>query len=117
MNALRASLVLAGVLALVLAPPLFAQAPNFDDKVTGFLTANIGGLPADARDGTALRRQAARFGFAGCAAQPRVARPAVHGAGERAHAARARRQPAARPVRAQGRETGGGGRGGQPARN
>ena len=54
MSALRASLVLAGVLALVLAPPLFAQTPNFDDKVTGFLTANIGGMPADAWNGTSL---------------------------------------------------------------
>jgi len=54
MNALRASLALAGVVALVLAPPLFAQAPNFDDKATGFLTANIGGMPADAWNGTSL---------------------------------------------------------------
>ncbi|MGZ5908007.1 MAG: hypothetical protein ACXWKQ_21865, partial [Reyranella sp.] len=45
---------MAGVLGLVLAPPLFAQAPNFDDKTTGFLTANIGGLPADAWIGTSL---------------------------------------------------------------
>jgi hypothetical protein len=54
MNALRASLVIAGVLGLVLAPPLLAQAPNFDDKTTGFLTANIGGMPADAWNGTSL---------------------------------------------------------------
>jgi hypothetical protein len=54
MTALRASRLVAGVLGLVLAGPLLAQVPNFDDKPTGFLTAQIGGMPADAWNGTSL---------------------------------------------------------------
>lgn len=54
MNALRASLAVAAVLGLVLARPLLAQAPNFDDKPTGFLTVRTGGMPADAWNGTSL---------------------------------------------------------------
>jgi hypothetical protein len=54
MIALRASRLVAGVLGLALASPLFAQAPNFDDKPTGFLTVRTGGMPADAWKGTSL---------------------------------------------------------------
>ena len=74
MNASRASLLAAGAAAASLvASPLFAQAANFDDKPTGFLTAQTGGMPADAWNGTSLgHRQAAGFGTAGRAAQPRA---------------------------------------------
>ena len=54
MIALRASLLAAGMLGLVVASPLFAQAVNFDDKPTGFLTVQTGGMPADAWNGTSL---------------------------------------------------------------
>ena len=37
-----------------MASPLFAQAANFDDKPTGFLTVQTGGMPADAWNGTSL---------------------------------------------------------------
>jgi hypothetical protein len=54
MNALRTSLAIAAGLSLVLAPPIFAQAPNFDDKITGFLTVRTGGMPADSWASTSL---------------------------------------------------------------
>jgi hypothetical protein len=54
MIASRASLLAAGVLGIVVASPLFAQSANFDDKPTGFLTVQTGGMPADAWNGTSL---------------------------------------------------------------
>ena len=51
MIALRASLLAAGMLGLVVASPLFAQAVNFDDKPTGFLTVQTGGV-SDAKNST-----------------------------------------------------------------
>lgn len=54
MNALRASVAAAALLAVVAVQPLSAQVPNFDDKSTGFLTIQTGGMPADAWNGTSL---------------------------------------------------------------
>ena len=54
MNALRVSLLVAGVLSLVPASSLLAQVPNVDDKPSGFLTVQTGGMPADAWNGTSL---------------------------------------------------------------
>jgi hypothetical protein len=51
---MKSALTCALGLVLALATPAFAQAPSFDDKTTGFLTANIGGMPADAWNGTSL---------------------------------------------------------------
>jgi hypothetical protein len=54
MNALRASLALAAAIATLSAQPLAAQSYNFDDKPTGFLTVQTGGMPADSWKGTSL---------------------------------------------------------------
>src|SRR5262252_8740546 len=54
MNALRASLALAAVIAALSAQPLAAQTYNFDDRATGFLTVQTGGMPADSWKGTSL---------------------------------------------------------------
>jgi hypothetical protein len=53
MIALRASFAAAVALTLV-APLATAQTPNFDDRVTGFLSVRTGGMPADAWSGTSL---------------------------------------------------------------
>src|SRR5215470_5509083 len=53
MNALRAKAVGVAVLSL-LAAPVWSQAANFDDKPTGFLTVQTGGMPADSWAGTSL---------------------------------------------------------------
>ena len=91
---------------------------QFDDFPTGFLRPATGGMPADAWKRHAARHgQAAGLGAARRAAQPGAARPAVQGDGERAGDARARRQPAAHPVRAQGRQARGHGRGREPERD
>src|SRR5881394_3149301 len=49
----RAGFVIAAVV-LVGAMAAAAQAPNFDDRPTGFLTAQNGGMPPDAWNGTSL---------------------------------------------------------------
>ena len=58
MNALRADILArvaaAALLGVVMASPVRAQATNFDDKPTGFLTVRTGGMPADAWAGTSL---------------------------------------------------------------
>src|SRR5262245_24598824 len=62
MNALRADIVArlaaAALLGLAATPvaaaPAWAQATNFDDKPTGFLTVRTGGMRADAWAGTSL---------------------------------------------------------------
>ncbi len=54
MTALRASLAAIAVLGFLVALPVSAQAPNFDDKPTGFLTVRTGGMAADAWNGTSL---------------------------------------------------------------
>ncbi len=52
MNASRVSLALVAVLALGAAAS--AQTVNFDDRVTGFVSAQTGGMAADAWNGTTL---------------------------------------------------------------
>jgi hypothetical protein len=54
MNVLRVSLLVAGLVLAVSAAEAPAQVANFDDRPTGFLTARIGGMPADAWNGTSL---------------------------------------------------------------
>jgi hypothetical protein len=55
MSALRVSFASAVLLGLTLAvAPAMAQAVNFDDVPTGFLTTRTGGMPADAWNGTSL---------------------------------------------------------------
>lgn len=55
MNASRASLVVATLLAGALAAAsVHSQSINFDAKPTGFLSARTGGMPADAWNGTSL---------------------------------------------------------------
>jgi hypothetical protein len=41
-------------IAVLVAPPLAAQTINFDDRPTGFLTVQTGGMPADSWKGTSL---------------------------------------------------------------
>ena len=53
MNALRVKAVALALLGLCTAP-LLAQTANFDDKPTGFLTVQTGGMPADSWAGTSL---------------------------------------------------------------
>ncbi len=53
MNVSRARLVIAAAV-LVTAAGAAAQAINFDDRPTGFLKAQTGGMPADAWNGTTL---------------------------------------------------------------
>src|SRR5260221_12886924 len=55
MIASRASLALSALLVWALAaPPVQAQAVNFDAKPTGFLSVRTGGMPPDAWNGTSL---------------------------------------------------------------
>lgn len=54
MNALRVSLLLVAGILVASAVEAPAQVANFDDRPTGFLTARIGGMPADAWKGTSL---------------------------------------------------------------
>ena len=53
MNASRASLAVVAAV-LVAAAGAAAQAINFDDRPTGFLKAQTGGMPPDAWNGTTL---------------------------------------------------------------
>jgi len=52
-SALRASVLLVAAM-LAAAGGALAQVASFDDRPTGFLTARIGGMPADAWKGTSL---------------------------------------------------------------
>ena len=52
MNVSRASLAIAAV--FLVAAAAAAQTLNFDDRPTGFLKADTGGMPADAWNGTSL---------------------------------------------------------------
>ncbi len=70
MNVLRASLAAAfGCALIVQVPGAWAQAGSFDDRPTGFLTANTGGMPANAWSGTTLA--AAKRSVAALSAAPR----------------------------------------------
>src|SRR5216684_3304470 len=51
-TAIRASCAIAA--AILVAATAAAQALNFDDRATGFLTAQAGGMPPDAWNGTTL---------------------------------------------------------------
>ena len=101
-----------------MAAPAVAQAANFDDKPTGFLTATTGGMPADAWNGTSLATAKRLVSALPAAPRSRALRDLQFKVlVSELDAAGGRRQPAAQPVRAQGREAGGHGRRREPERD